>query len=124
MSAEPRTASEPELVTLPDDDSADSADGSDDDLIDSGARGTFRERMWAAIGLLRDLADGLADGLEYQVQFNDLRILTTVERNAAGALRLARHIQDKERQFHSTAGAAPRTWDASTIDIMSYRPRP
>ncbi|KAJ3529727.1 hypothetical protein NM688_g7813 [Phlebia brevispora] len=95
----------------------DNADDSDDDIIDTGTKGTYRERMTVTIALLRDLADGL----EYQVRFNDHRLLTTVEREAAGALRLARNIQRKEREANSLR-ATPRTWEAS--NVMFYNSRP
>lgn len=93
---------------------------SDDEMVDVGASGTLRERMLEAVALLRNLADGL----EYQVQFNDHRMLDVVERDTAGALRLARNVQIKERSFNSSRGAVPRTWDSSAYNVMFYRPRP
>ena len=120
QAAHPRADEAAFSAASPSDDEEDDATQSDTELVDFGAQGTFRERMSSAVDLLRDLADGL----EFQVQFNDDRMLRTVEHDAAGALTLARQIQAKEKSFNSTRGAVPRTWDASTMNIMFYRPRP
>ncbi|KAJ3542994.1 hypothetical protein NM688_g5915 [Phlebia brevispora] len=98
------------------DDIANDSD-SDDDVIDVGIKGTYHERMTATIALLRDLADGL----EFQLQFYDNRLLEAVERDTAGAIRLARNIQQKERDANSMH-ASPKTWEAS--NVMYYHPRP
>ncbi|KAF7793917.1 hypothetical protein EIP86_005039 [Pleurotus ostreatoroseus] len=92
----------------------------DEGLVDIGASGTTCERFNDAIRLLRELADGL----EYQIQFNDHRMLEVVERDAAGALRLAHSIRHKEASYNSTRGPVPRTWDSCGLNVMFYRPRP
>ncbi|KAF7799214.1 hypothetical protein EIP86_010446 [Pleurotus ostreatoroseus] len=102
------------------------AEDSDDDIIDTEPPEfvqegeTYLERMTKIIGTFRDFSDGL----EYQLQFNDRRILDVVEREAAGALRLARTCLAKEKQAQSTRGAAPRTWDSASSSAMYYRARP
>ncbi len=102
------------------------AEDSDDDIIDTEPQQftlqgkTYLERMADTIQVLRDFADGL----EYQVQFNDRRMLDVVEREAAGALRLARTCLSKEKRAQSSRGPAPRTWDSAANSAMYYRTRP
>ena len=101
---------------------------SDDGLVDVVSFGdetgllkaTIEERFVNTIQTLREFCDGL----EYQVQFNDQRMLDTVERESASCLRLARSCLDREHQFNSTRTSTPRTWEKNTISAMFYRPRP
>lgn len=93
---------------------------SDDELVDTGAQDeggrTVEERFRETIRTLREFCDGL----EYQVQFNDLRMVEVVERESAGCLRLAKSCLSREK----TRGSTPTTWEKSSISALFYRPRP
>ncbi|KAJ6586198.1 hypothetical protein B0H19DRAFT_925748, partial [Mycena capillaripes] len=65
-----------------------------------------------------------ADGLEYQRQFQDSRMLDTLEREGASFLRLADNCLSRERRVNSTRSTAPSTWERSTSNAMFYRTRP
>lgn len=64
----------------------------DDGLVDTQIRletcATFRECLNEHIRLLREFADGL----EYQRQFTDHRMLETLEQDGAGLFRLAKFV--------------------------------
>jgi hypothetical protein len=95
----------------------------DDDLEDmilGGKNSTLRERLIDRVKTLRDFCDGL----EYQIQFDDQRMLATVEREGAGFFRLADNCLSRERHFNSTRAASPTTWEKTTINAMYYRSRP
>jgi hypothetical protein len=104
--------------------------GSDDeDEFDVGdaleaAQGTgltFEEAIKEDI----DLLDEFLQGLHYQVQFRDQRMLNILEREGAGLFRLARACLHKEKKFKSKRGGkAPSTWEKSTINALFYRTRP
>ncbi|KIJ94362.1 hypothetical protein K443DRAFT_110539, partial [Laccaria amethystina LaAM-08-1] len=104
--------------------------GSDDeDEFDVGnaleaAQGTgltFEEAIKEDI----DLLDEFLQGLYYQVQFRDQRMLNILEREGAGLFRLARACLHKEKKFKSKRGGkAPSTWEKSTINALFYRTRP
>jgi len=86
-----------------------------------GEESTFEEAINANIDLIAEFLQGL----QYQVQFRDQRMLKTLEREGAGFLRLAKACKDKERRLQSTRGGqTPSTWEKSTITAMFYRPRP
>jgi hypothetical protein len=61
---------------------------------------TFEERFRDHIQTLRDFCDGL----EYQVQFNDHRMLETLEREGGSFLRFARECLMQERAACASEG--------------------
>lgn len=97
---------------------------SDDEIIDTEERliggKTFGERMTEHIDMLRDFANGL----EYQVQFNDNRMLDRLEREGGSFLRFAQNCLNRERRMNSTRGTSPMTWEKATASAMFYRTRP
>jgi hypothetical protein len=109
-----------------DDDSSDIEEDVEDDIIDTEAGlytidgATFRERFEEEISMIRDFCNGL----EYQLQFGDQRMLETLEREGASFLRLARNCLSRERRSNTTRGASPSTWDRATANAMFYRTRP
>ena len=72
----------------PDLDDHDLDDGLVDTQIGLETRATFRERLDERTRLLREFADGL----EYQRQFTNHRMLETLERDGAGLFRLAKNV--------------------------------
>ncbi|KAK7034959.1 hypothetical protein R3P38DRAFT_2368976, partial [Favolaschia claudopus] len=115
---------DPELATNPAPHApADNAvDSDDEDGMDMGSedeempgwtpaeRLTFDERLTSLVGTLRDFADAM----EYQRQFQDSRMLNTVEREGASLFRLADSCFSRERRANSTRGPQPATWERST----------
>ena len=102
--------------------SEDDLDG-DDELIDVeeiGSGLTCRERLVAHIRTLQDFCSGL----EYQLQFNDPRMLDSLERKGAGMLQLAQSCLSRERRLNSTRGDSPTTWEIETTAALFYRSRP
>lgn len=101
-----------------------SDDGSDDEmvLVKPAVGGlTFEESMDGYIHALREFADGL----EYQKQFRDERMLRTVERELIGGMtRLMKPCLEKERRFNVVRGSNPTTWESTTSGAMFYRARP
>lgn len=101
-------------------------DKDDDDIVDTGPTlgtdngSTFRERFTDNIATIRDFCDGL----EYQLQFGDRRMLETLEREGASFLWLAKSCLSQERQLNTTRGPSPTTWDPTTSRAMFYRTRP
>ncbi|KAJ7434395.1 hypothetical protein B0H11DRAFT_1757683 [Mycena galericulata] len=98
---------------------------SDDDLLDADAghgssSGMFDERLNSLLNTLRDFSDGI----EYQRQFRDSRMLDVLEREGASFLRLAENCLSRERRVNSTRSAALSTWERSTLNAMFYRTRP
>ena len=71
----------------------------EDGLVDTGLNlmRTFNERLDDNISLIRNFLDGL----EYQRQFGDHRMLETLEHNGAGFFHLARNCLDHERHQNS-----------------------
>jgi len=110
----------------PVDDANPDADGeeSEDDTVDTEhgivSGKTTSERMSEHIKTLRDFADGL----EYQLQFNDNRMLDRLEREGVGLLRFAESCLRRERRMNSTRGTSPTTWEKTTASAMFYRTRP
>lgn len=109
----------------PGDETGDDDDDSND-VVDTGATmwagngGTFRERFTDNIATIRNFCDGL----EYQLQFGDNRMLETLEREGASFLRLAKSCLGRERRLNTTRGTSPTTWDLTTSQAMFYRTRP
>ena len=98
----------------------------DDGLVDTEERWanadkkTYKEKMENYIRIIRDFCDGL----EYQVNFQDPRFLTTLEKDGAGFLRLTQNCLSRERRLNSSRAASPSTWEKSTANAMFYRARP
>jgi hypothetical protein len=96
----------------------------DDDIVDTEIGmfdgRTVRERLSQHIGILRDFADGL----DYQLQFNDHRMLDSLEREGATFIRFARTCLECERRMNSTRGSSPTTWEKGSASTMFYRTRP
>jgi len=101
------------------DDSEDSDDEPVDTEMDVSNRATFYERFTHHIRDIRDFCDGL----EFQVQFNDHRMLDVLERDGASFLRLVENCLSRERRQNSSRTGSPTTWERSTINAMYYRPR-
>ncbi|KAF7354458.1 SWIM-type domain-containing protein [Mycena venus] len=104
-------------------DSGDDSDSDSDDLVDTqigGNQVTFLEAMDENIDLITDFLNGL----KYQRQFRDQRMLQTLEREGASFFRLAKACLRKEKRLTSTRGEAPSTWDRSASSAMFYRARP
>lgn len=106
-------------------DSENGSDESDDNNIVDTEQGliggsTFGEQMTKHISMLRDFADGL----EYQLQFDDHRMLASLEREGGSFLRFAQNCLSRERRMNSTRGVSPTTWEKTTASAMFYRTRP
>ena len=81
---------------------------------------TYGERIEARVALLRDFADGL----EYQLQFGDSRMLDRLEREGTGFFRMAESCLSHEHRLNSTRGASPTTWEKATSSALFYRTQP
>jgi hypothetical protein len=92
----------------------------DDDLVDTGGKGTFQERMSEHQKTLREFCDIL----EYQKQFNDHRMLATLERDGARLLRLARNCIGIEKRSNSSRSSTPATFERYTHNTTFFRVRP
>jgi len=73
--------------------------------------------MDAHIQMIRDFADGL----EYQISFQDHRFLKTLQKEGVGFFRLAEICLSHERRFNSSREVSPTTWESSTANTMFYR---
>lgn len=102
------------------------SDDEDDGLIDTEPRlaaeyrKSLRERFREHISTIRDFCEGL----EYQLQFEDHRMLETLERDGASFLQLAQSCLSRERRMNSSRGSSPTTWERETARAMFYRTRP
>ena len=87
------------------------SDSEDEGPVDTGEDigicATFQEQFTHYIEVFRKFCNGL----EYQVQFNDRRMLDTVEREGAAFICLAQNCLDHEQRQNSTRMAAPMTWE-------------
>jgi hypothetical protein len=89
-----------EAVNIEDDDDVGGVSGKEEEneieeVVEARGKGsTFEEAMNANIDLIAEFAQGL----RYQVQFRDQRMLNTLEREGAGFLRLARACTKKEKK--------------------------
>jgi hypothetical protein len=92
----------------------------DDNLVDTGAKGTFWERMDEHQKTLREFCDIL----EYQKQFNDCRMLATLEREGASLLQLARNCIGIEKRSNSSRSSTPTTFERSMHNTTFFRIRP
>ena len=98
---------------------------SKDDIIDTEGPNvvgslTYGERIEARVVLLWDFPDGL----EYQLQFGDSRMLDCLEREGTGFFRMAESCLSRECRLNSTRGASPTTWEKATSSALFYRTRP
>ncbi|KAJ7472293.1 hypothetical protein B0H11DRAFT_1729696 [Mycena galericulata] len=98
----------------------DPGDDSDEELVEVRSGATFDERLTSALAKIRDFCDGM----EYQRQFHDSRMLDSLEREGASFFRLIDHCLSRERRENSTRAPAPTTWEKSTANAMFYRSRP
>ncbi|KAJ3738441.1 hypothetical protein DFH05DRAFT_1408816 [Lentinula detonsa] len=73
--------------------------------------------------LIRDL-HSFADGLDYQIQFRDNRMLAAVFRYGGSFLRMMEACLEKERRHNLNRGPPIATWDSGTASAMYYRTRP
>ena len=106
-----------------DNDDEEDSDGDADDmegLLFLQDQRTFRESMTSYAELLEDFAKGL----RYQIQFNDRRMLATIEREGTVLLRLIENCLDRERRANDARCEGPLTWECSTTNAMFWRPRP
>ena len=117
---------EPNGTMLDEEEGGDKEDDDDDEeWIDMEARNatedhqTMREQAAEHVKMLHDFADGL----EYQLQFDDQRMFTMVKREGVGFFRLARSCLSRERCMN-TRGSTPMTWERETTSVMFYRARP
>jgi len=98
----------------------------DDGLVDTEervgelAKNAVKEKMKNYIHIIRDFCDSL----EFQVQFQDPRFLTTLEKDGAGFLKLAQNCLSRERRQNSSRAASPSTWEKSTANALFYKARP
>ena len=77
----------------------------------------YGERIEACVALLQDFADGL----EYQLQFGDSRMLDHLEREGTGFFRMAESCLSCKCHLNSTRGASPTTWEKATSSALFYR---
>ena len=100
----------------------DSDDDEDEYFVDVGREEgqTFDETVEEWIRTMREFADGL----DYQRQFRDGRMLQALEREGAGFKRLMTACLTKERRMRNTRGNHPSTWEQETSSAMFYRARP
>ena len=91
-----------------------------DDFMDigpnttAGGEGTFRERFAENIKTLREFCDGL----EYQIQFEDRRMLEAIERDGSSMCRLAQSCLSRERCMDLTRGQSPTMWERETTTMF------
>jgi hypothetical protein len=110
----------------PSGDISDEGDDDADSVVDTqpalwaGDGSTHHERLTDTITTIRDFCDGL----EYQLQFEDQRMLETLEREGASFLRLVKACLTWERRMNTTRGSSPTTWEQGTSNVMWYRTRP
>ena len=103
----------------------DDNDDNDGDVVDTQSGtfrdcGTFCERFQRKINGYHDFLNGL----KYQLQFEDERMLEVVEREGAGFWRLAQNCLSRERRMNTSRGSSPVTWERETSNAMFYRSRP
>ena len=91
-----------------------------DDFMDigpnttAGWEGTFRERFAENTKTLREFCDGL----EYQIQFEDRRMLEAIERDGSSMCRLAQSCLSRERCMDLTRGQSPTMWERETTTMF------
>lgn len=110
---------DPTLFEDDEDDESESGDGNIDD-VDLQMGQSFDEDLDDQIASLRYIADML----EYQRQFRDIRFLEAYKREAARLNRYGKICQQYEKRINSTQTTQPRTWDPDTPQFFRTRPRP
>jgi len=101
-----------------DDDFEPTGDRFDDDAVDTEAEcKTFKEEMDVHIQMIRDFADGL----KYQISFQDHRFLKTLQKEGAVFFQLAENCLSHEHRFNSSREALLTTWESSTANTMFYQ---
>ena len=100
-------------------------DESDGDVVDmecgmTQGTQTFMERMKAHVNILRNFSDGL----EYQIQFGDTRMLDHLEWEGRSLFRLVENCLSRECHMNSTRGGSLTTWESTMANAMYYRMRP
>jgi hypothetical protein len=108
----------------PDDDAPESDPNSDSDLDEDeepepfvANQKTCQEQMLERVELLEEFMQGL----RYQIQFNDTRMLNKVEREGASLFCLAENCLDQEKRFNSVRMDAPTTYERQTSNAMFWR---
>ncbi|KAG2031925.1 hypothetical protein BDR03DRAFT_1027574 [Suillus americanus] len=90
----------------------------EDGLVDTVARRmdthTFQECFKAHIKNLRDFCDGL----QYQIQFNNHRMLHAVECEGASFICLMENCLGQEKQENSSWQRSPTTWERETQQAL------
>jgi hypothetical protein len=122
-SGEAAVTHEPAQPLTENDDEGSDGEDSANELVDTGAPdlpAMFDEQFLEHIRTIREFCDGL----EYQVQFGDRRMLEVLERDGGGFLRLAQNCLNRERRMSSTRGKNPTMWEKGTLNAMFYRTRP
>lgn len=100
---------------------------SDDDMVDTEGAHQFGEEHVTVEERIREhvrTIRAFCDGLDYQVQFRDRRMLDVLEKDGSGFLRLAKNCLSRERQMSSVRGKNPATWERGMANTMFYRTRP
>nr|GAT51701.1 predicted protein [Mycena chlorophos] len=121
-SPEPMEQDSPRDPEVPDDEDDNVAPyvetQADRDFAASAA--TFEAEFDAEINRIEEFVEGL----KYQRQFRDRRMLELVQKRGSGFLRMARACLSKEATAQDNRRLPVRTWDVQTADAMYYRPRP
>ncbi|KAF8470332.1 hypothetical protein DFH94DRAFT_637732 [Russula ochroleuca] len=93
-----------------------------DDIVNTeatiwaGEGDTYHEQMVKTIKTIRNFCDGL----EYQLQFDDKRMLEMLEHDSAAFLQLAKAGLGQERRMNTTRGSSPTTWEQGATGTMWY----
>ena len=76
----------------------------------------------AELGEIIEPMRNYAAGLEYQLRYEDRRLLDFLRKEGKGFIRMAKNCLDLERQENTNRGEKRVTWQMGTA--MFYRPRP
>ncbi|KAJ3792934.1 hypothetical protein GGU11DRAFT_692702, partial [Lentinula aff. detonsa] len=98
--------------------SDDEEEENDDVALNIGS--TFKEQME---DLTRDL-HSFADGLAYQIQFCDNRMLSAVLRHGGSFLRMMEACLENEKRHNMNRGVPLATWDSGSASARYYHTRP
>lgn len=124
-SSEPRRSAE--VANSEDIDGGDDSDNETEDesegldmvyQLHNGVNSTFDEQLKHRIHVLTEFTTGL----QYQLQFRDLRFLQALDREGRSLFRMAENCLQRERRQNSTRGDPTATWESSST--MFYRTRP
>ncbi|KAI6009544.1 hypothetical protein F5J12DRAFT_905073 [Pisolithus orientalis] len=64
------------------------------------------------------------DGLEYQIQFGNHRMLNTIEHEGASFIQLMKNCLDHEQRENSSCARSPTTWEQTTANVLFYHSCP